>query len=222
MKQEQLSIYDVAEWFWSFRWLIVGLFALASIWTAILVATSPPQPGADASSGVQLRVKVLASGTPLRSAEQITDIVSSALNGDEVKMTSFSPATTMLFTAKTSADADAAIAKVGQIESALDKEVRQRIQLLAAERSRVLQSTEFAASQYLSAVTFVDGIDAGLAKIVDVSVEQQAGNAAKGVPVRVLLSRLIIPWAFAAAVFVVATGLITFARGWKRHRSGRI
>ncbi|MDV3253786.1 hypothetical protein DevBK_20795 [Devosia sp. BK] len=222
MKQEQFSIYDVAEWFWSFRWLIIGLLALAGIWTAVLVVTTPSQPVAEPTSEVQLRVKVLASGTPLRSAEQISDIVSSALDGDEVKMTSISPTTTMLFTARTMADAEAIMDKLQQIDTALETEVRQRVQLLANEESRVLQSTEFAASQYLGAVTFVGGIDAGLIKIVDAYLEKQPGSAANAVPVRVFLSRLILPWAFAGAVFVVVTGVMTFARGWKRHRSGRL
>lgn len=207
----ELSPFDIADWLWSFRWLAAGLIVCAAIWTALMLL-----PAGDSNTPEelthQLVIDLYASGTPVRSVSEITDIYRARLVTPELWMVSAVGANPIVLHSYSKNVTEGAATESRQISDELLADVRSLTDSLAPYMQREFVP-EMIAGQYIKNTAFLDGVEAGLIEISRPTVSQ-LDPPSRGGPG----ARLSLPWVACGVLFLVLAGGITFISRWKAHR----
>lgn len=208
---EEISIFEIADWLWSFRWLALTLMFFAAAWSSALIWSG--SDSSPAAATYRVTSTIFPSGTHIRSASDIASILKERLNSVGVRVETTEGANPVIAAATSSQDAQLAIATAQELEEQLAADVQAQIDLL----SRLIQddnASEFVSSQYVINVSLLDGIRGGLIKIIASSSEEvppQTSGPARG-------GRFLLPWALCFGAFIALALGITFAKQWRSHR----
>ena len=225
-QEKQLNQYDVADWIWSFRFLMLVLIVLAATWTAVVAMRSVSEEGDSSSSfeaKYELKVEIFSAGTPIRDAAEISDILGSNLQSKTLSRVSVQGASPVTFVAASEADAFQALEKIQGIEDQLYQEIQTQADMISSWLNKPTSLTESASAQYLRDLAFLAGTNSDLIDLLRPSVIE-------GIPENILTNpaspgfntgRFILPWAVAAFAFLIIAGTATFLKGWHRHREAQ-
>lgn len=179
---------------------IIGIGGSLALWS-----TSKPTQ----TSSYQVQLTVYSGGTPVRGVAEISDILAAGATADGALLTSKAGANPVLWTAPDRAVAGSVEANAAQVASRLVDEVKVR----ASDLETLLQTNENALQPYLSAKSYLEGVDTGLIVPVVATVTEST-----------VVNRSGIVWAFlplliSGVVFFVIAGTISFIASWRKHRA---
>lgn len=208
----ELSPFDIADWFWSFRWLAVALLLLAAIWTAVLFWTER-----SSSSGEErahnVVISIYAGGTPVRSVSEIVGIYRIRLVSPGRTLTSVPGADPLVLHAERKSLADAAVTESNQLAEQLVAEVQAQTDTLGPYMQREVVP-EAIAGQYIRNISFLSGVEAGLVQVSSPAVEAVTSAQYAGMEVR-----LVLPWITCGVLFLALAGAISFVSKWRTRRA---
>lgn len=202
MNSEMGALYGIADWLWSFKWLAIALFLIglagaAFMWNAPITT----------STSHEVHLDIFRSGTALRGADQISEILSTKISAPDSSLISRRGDNPVIFGVATVSAADEVISQADVIEAQLIDEVtewRQEIGGLVVENPSAF-------SEFARIHAFLAGIDSKLIDLVQPQTKTvQTTSRRQPWDLPILLSiiaffGLAVPW--------------TFIRGWRRHRA---
>lgn len=206
MKDEEaeISLFDIAEWFWSFKWLMLACAIVAIAWIALAwqnVKATPPS--------FNVNLQIFSGGTPVRTPEEISDILAAKLDVPGVERLSAPAANPLHYRA---ADMEKAEAVQSQVD-AIVKDMLAEVSAQQDELQRLLTINETALPQYLEAKSFVESVTSGLISPVVTEISSADTSTTSKI------TSLVLPVVVCGFVFLLIAGTISFIREWKqRHQ----
>ncbi|WP_169196992.1 hypothetical protein [Devosia sp. MC1541] len=203
----EISIFDVAEWLWSFRWLMLACAVAAVIWAAVAwqMSTRASAPA------YEIKLQIFSGGTPGRPPGEVADILAAGLSDSELVLVSAPSANPVVFRTVDRQRADRVSAEVATLADAIISEARAR----ESELERLLPTNENALPQYLSTKAFVDGVNSDLVPLIVTNVGPVA------VSMRSPTQAILIPVLACGCLFLLIAGAITFVGEWWKWRTDR-
>jgi hypothetical protein len=200
---QQISYFDIADWLWSFRWMMLAFAMLAVAWGSAVwfnFKALPPH--------YEIKAQVFSGGTPIRGTGEIADIIVAGLENPKLTLVSAPTASPVIFQTSELGLATEAEARIATIRDALVAEVRDQ----TVELEGLLPASEAARLQIFKARAFVAGIDSGLVPLIDTVV------ATRAVPPFNPLPAFFTAALSCAILFLLTAGTVTFVRAWKDRR----
>jgi uncharacterized protein involved in exopolysaccharide biosynthesis len=203
---EEISLFDIADWLWSFRWLMLVCLAIAIAGAALAWQnTKAPEPTYD------VKLQIFSGGTPVRGPAEIADIVISGLEDEGLVLKSAQSANPIIFQTTDAQIAGRVEATIATLTDALIEEVR----VQEVELGRLVQGNETALSQYLMAKSFIEGVRSGLIPLIETSI------APSTVSQQSRMLALLLPVLASGVLFFLVAGTVSFSREWKKRRALR-
>jgi hypothetical protein len=206
----EITPFDIADWFWSFRWLAVSLLLCATVWTAVLFWAARDS-NSNSQQSYELIIGLYSSGTPVRSVSAIADIYGARLVSTGLSLASTAGSNPVVLRANSQNEAEVAAVEADQIADQLVADVRSQVNSLAAYMQRE-DVPEFIAGQYVRNISFLDGVETGLIEVSRTTVREVI-SPSSGLGIRVAL-----PWIACGVIFFVLAGAVTFVSKWKAYR----
>jgi hypothetical protein len=203
---DETTLFDIADWLWSFRLLALGALVLAALWTSLLVYSATGEP----SKKLEMYVSVSASATPIRGVSEIADILATKLASNTISLASAHGANPVILWISDQKFLEEATAKVEEISNQLVADVASQTNLIRPYLDRDVVPDSLAV-QYLRNVSFLEAQKTGLLDIATVQVK------AYNEPARDLKS-LLIPGIICGLGFLGIAAAISFMRSWAAHR----
>lgn len=200
----EISIFDIADWLWSFRWLMLACAAIAIIWATLAWQTSK-----SAVQSYEVRLQIYSGGTPLRSPGEIADIVAAGLSIPMATLVSPPSANPVIFLTDDRQKAERIGAELAPLTEAMIAEAG----ALKIELERLLLTNENALPQYLKTKAFLEGVNSGIVPLIVTSVTPAAGST------RSLMRIILIPVLSCGCLFLLAAGATSFIVEWKKRRA---
>lgn len=200
---EEISLFDVADWLWSFRWLMLACLAIALAGAALSWQGDKPT-----AAGYEIKLQIFSGGTPARTPGEIADILIAGLKNDDLVLVSAQAANPVIFRASDAETANRAVATAAALTDAVLGEIRQQ----EVELGHLLASSDAALPHYLTAKSFNEGVRSGLTPLVATS----SAPSPTSQPGR--LVGIIVPFLISGFAFVIIAGATSFARAWRERR----
>jgi hypothetical protein len=194
----EISLFDVADWLWSYRVLAV-LLALAGLTGAAAVWFFTPP----ATATFRTTVSVYSSGTPVRTATEITDILLGQLADSIPNVVVGTAASPLMVDFVSTADVETARQTIDALEASLLAEVMK----LQADTAPLVGTSEAALTLNLDAKAFIEGSNTGLIKIVRVAVQELTAQRQLRTPIMVMVA--------AGFMFLALAGTHSFWTRWR-------
>lgn len=197
------SLFDMADWLWSFRWLMLACLAIAIGW--MLWAW---QNAKDPAPFYEVKLQIFSGGTPVRGPAEIADILVDGIKTANLELVSAPGSNPVIYRTSDSQMANRVEVDVAPVTAALLAEVVSQ----QSELSRLLRTNENALPQYLSTKSFIEGVKSGLITPVVTTVTLMEASE------RSRVVTLLVPAISSGFLFLLIAGGISFSREWKRHR----
>lgn len=192
----EISLFDMADWLWSFRWLMLACLAIAAGW-----ALFAWQNIKDPAPLYEVKLQVFSGGTPVRGTAEIVDILVAQLEDPGLEQVSAPAANPVVYRTSDSQLASRVEAGAAPVTEALLEEVRSQ----ETELKRLLRTNENALPLYLKTKAFIEGVNSGLVSLVMTTVITVTPNTASG---RSRTLALLIPLMASGFLFLVIAGSV--------------
>lgn len=200
----EISLFDLVDWLWSFRWFLLLCVAMALAGAALAW-----QSTRTLSPSYEVRVQIFSGGTPVRDPAEIADILIAGLKNDGLALVSAQSANPIIFQTADMRIVTQAKQTVETLTAAIIEEVRaQEIEL-----GRLLQGNETALPLYLRAKSFNEGTSSGLIPLIVTSIGP--GSVSE----RSRVMAVIMPVLASGVFFFLVAGTLSFVRQWKNRRA---
>lgn len=205
MSQEhnELTVFDLVDWVWSYRILAAALGVVCVGWIGF-ITLSPTA----SSTEYYVHFRLHPTGTPIRSAAEISGMISSLSNDAKLVVVAGEPAQ---FTAPTEAAARSLAEQLHTLEQGLVAEVATRLDDLAPYLHSDIDGT--ALTMYLQSKSFLAGQESGLIDLIDVSESDTAMQAPRS-----RMSQIVYPVVVCGFAFFAIALLTSFFRSWRGRK----
>jgi hypothetical protein len=223
--EKELDLFDIADWLWSFRWLALGMAAIALVWTVFALVGArgaSAAPAAVTPPTYLLTINIYSSGTPVRAPADIADIYATRLSSESLRLASNPGAEPIIFTTTDRATAEAGLAAAEQIAEQLVADVRSQAAFLTRYKNED-PLPEAAATQYIRSIAFLEGLQSGLFDLASATVTEHVRAEVADNESQTnsnMLTRLLMPWIFCGFAFLAIAGSVSFANEWQKRRLG--
>ncbi|WIY52394.1 hypothetical protein O9Z70_13120 [Devosia sp. YIM 151766] len=200
----EISLFDVADWLWSFRWLMLvcAAIGIVSAFVAWQNSSSTPAPS------YEIKLQIFSGGTPVRGPGEIADILVAGLDDPRLELISAPAANPVIFRTGDSQLAGSLRAEIAALTDAMMAEVKTQ----ETELERLLPANENALPLYLETKAFIEGVNSGLVSPIVTTVTASTASERSRLPA------LFLPVMASGLAFLLIAGAISFAREWKRRR----
>lgn len=207
-KSGEIGLFDIADWIWDFRWLVIGFITLALMWTGITFWTViKAKP---VSTNFVVTTTIYPSGTPVRNVPEIASILRSRLTAMSLRFTSALGDNPVVVNVPTSEAAEKVIAIAEALAEDLISDVQAEVNTLTPFMSND-NVPNYIAAQYIKDVAFLAG-QSRLIRLLDPVISKRPPD-----PVQPNRMQFLMPWLLCGSAFFAIAGGVTFTKKWKEH-----
>jgi hypothetical protein len=198
----EISLFQVADWLWSFRWLMLACAIGAIGWAGVAWQNNSPATSFD------IKLQIFSGGTPVRRPDEIADILVAGLGKPGLQLVSSPAQNPVIFRASDGQLANSIEEDVAGLTDAMMIEVREQ----QTELVRLLPTNETALPHFLRTKAFIEGVNSGLIAPVLTTVSSSEATA------RSRANVVLLPIVVCGLLFFLTAGAISFGRTWKKRR----